>query len=878
MAGTSTPSWGPLRQGPFEFYALQALQNEHHPVGVDGLSPQTDKIISQKYSRSPVGSDPLDASPQHMEALFRPPSAQSEFHRSLSPAPPQPHQARIPAKGRSRQFDPFSSSFSETNSFVKEKVQRKLPKTKNSFDGEPKSFMERIEREKMMEEAKQTNNDSFGDFELFGEFDLCQQFDLQLQTKEEEMRAEETKQKKKHALFQRYTTNPFEDERNKTEHSFYQRETLSPFAKEPINNRRARIPSYDSLLQQQSQTLNDQGVSYDTWLASQNQTRLQASPHSLTYRRARIPSYDSLLRQPSRPHSELSLSADFELLYGQDSAKEDLGNGMLHYDQNLPLPSRRSRIPSHDSFFGLPSRFSTESSKRTKEFERALSPTSQSFTPSSPREHTTSPREHPYGEHPSRTLFVRNIHSSVDDDELSALFEKAGDICSMYTQCKHRGFVMISYYDIRHAKEALKSLQGSVLHGRMIDIHYSIPKDNPSEKDANHPCQGTVVAFNLPKLPRQTLLDLFQEYGAVMMIRGNPKFKFVEYYDIRDAEAAIKGLNNTEVNGHLLNVEPARMGVMKHKQQAQRPYGFGASLSHYPNQHAHASDPRLSNFMARPVTKFPGYSRFPRPYTLPNAEPANSHNYPASFSTMHGVTDISITPPDQYCFSAPARSTQFLSGNFVPETLTNERDTAFRCPSVQQPLLVMGRITIHSTGPELSVVSRQRQPEPEGDEYRLDIEKCITGQETRTTLMIRNIPNKYSQKLLLNAVDKNHKGVYDFFYLPIDWKNKCNVGYAFINFIHPKSIVPFYQQFQGKRWQRFNSEKICAITFARIQGKEALIANWQNSSLMCEDRRCRPIIFHSDGADVGEVEPFPVTNSSEKEGSGIMDFNEENEN
>jgi hypothetical protein len=30
--------------------------------------------------------------------------------------------------------------------------------------------------------------------------------------------------------------------------------------------------------------------------------------------------------------------------------------------------------------------------------------------------------EHPYGEHPSRTLFVRNIHSSVDDEELRSLF------------------------------------------------------------------------------------------------------------------------------------------------------------------------------------------------------------------------------------------------------------------------------------------------------------------------------------------------------------------------------------------------------------------------------------------------------------------------
>lgn len=31
--------------------------------------------------------------------------------------------------------------------------------------------------------------------------------------------------------------------------------------------------------------------------------------------------------------------------------------------------------------------------------------------------------EHPYGEHPSRTLFVRNISSNIEDSELKALFE-----------------------------------------------------------------------------------------------------------------------------------------------------------------------------------------------------------------------------------------------------------------------------------------------------------------------------------------------------------------------------------------------------------------------------------------------------------------------
>lgn len=36
--------------------------------------------------------------------------------------------------------------------------------------------------------------------------------------------------------------------------------------------------------------------------------------------------------------------------------------------------------------------------------------------------------EHPFGEHPSRTLFVRNINWSVEETELRALFESYGEV------------------------------------------------------------------------------------------------------------------------------------------------------------------------------------------------------------------------------------------------------------------------------------------------------------------------------------------------------------------------------------------------------------------------------------------------------------------
>ena len=147
-------------------------------------------------------------------------------------------------------------------------------------------------------------------------------------------------------------------------------------------------------------------------------------------------------------------------------------------------------------------------------------------------------------------------------------------------------------------------------------------------------------------------------------------------------------------------------------------------------------------------------------------------------------------------------------------------------------------------------------PAPDTD-FALDMDKLLGGTETRTTVMVRNIPNKYSQQMLLEEVDVNHKGTYDFFYLPIDFKNKCNVGYCFINFLEPKFITPFVEEFNGQRWKSFNSEKVCAVSYARIQGKGAMVARFQNSSLLEKEGEYRPLLFISTGPDKGKPEPFP---------------------
>lgn len=629
--------------------------------------------------------------------------------------------------------------------------------------------------------------------------------------------------------------------------------------------------------------------------------------------------------------------------------------------------------------------------------------------------------EHPYGEHPSRTLFVRNINSNVEDSELKALFEQYGDIRTLYTACKHRGFVMISYYDIRDARTAMRALQNKPLRRRKLDIHFSIPKDNPSDKDIN---QGTLVVFNLdPSVSNEDLRQIFGAYGEVKEIRETPHkrhHKFIEFYDVRAAEAALKSLNRSDIAGKRIKLEPSRPGGARRNLMLQlnqeleqdesrnfrHPVGspiansppgnwmqFNSPIEHgtihniskssgFQNLSPTTSNsfpglaailhPQVSNNMkVSPIGKDQGRtghaehmfnnansvhgSSFPQSHSFPEQKlnqfhgslpsfgpstsgsrvetlsgpqflwgsatpysehgssawqrtalgqqftsPAKAHPFP--LSARHGSSLGSSNHHQHHVGSAPSGVPLERHLGFIPESPETSFLSQFGYggiglgPSDGKLMANMGpRAAINAgislpgnmsensslnfklmSSPRLSPMflgngafpglqptsidglaehGRSRRVENNGNlidnkkQFHLDLEKIISGEDTRTTLMIKNIPNKYTSKMLLAAIDENHKGTYDFLYLPIDFKNKCNVGYAFINMLSPSHIIPFYEAFNGKKWEKFNSEKVASLAYARIQGKAALVNHFQNSSLMNEDKRCRPILFYSDGSE-----------------------------
>ena len=105
----------------------------------------------------------------------------------------------------------------------------------------------------------------------------------------------------------------------------------------------------------------------------------------------------------------------------------------------------------------------------------------------------------------------------------------------------------------------------------------------------------------------------------------------------------------------------------------------------------------------------------------------------------------------------------------------------------------------------------------------INLEDVALGKETRTTIMIRNIPIKYDTNVLLKELEP-FEGKFNCLYMPYDYFKDGNKGYAFLNLTNPYHILLFYDYFYNKSWLFFDSKKICELNYAKSQGTEAIKA------------------------------------------------------
>ncbi|OIW33953.1 hypothetical protein CONLIGDRAFT_570335 [Coniochaeta ligniaria NRRL 30616] len=248
----------------------------------------------------------------------------------------------------------------------------------------------------------------------------------------------------------------------------------------------------------------------------------------------------------------------------------------------------------------------------------------------------------------------------------------------------------------------------------------------------------------------------------------------------------------------------------------------------------------------------PQVGMYPHPLMYHNQTPASTHYLVDPFAShpptpYHLPTNLTTFSP-LYQPTSPGPLVSYQPGYSTPKSLGFNRPDARR-QNAQR-------------------VNRSPYYNAAGNHNHVEISRIRDGIDVRTTIMLRNIPNKVDQAMLKRIIDESSWGKYDFMYLRIDFANDCNVGYAFINFVDPLDIIDFVEARDHQRWNCFKSDKVAEISYATIQGKDCLVQKFRNSSVMLEAPHYRPKLYFTTNGPrpefAGQEEPFPGPDNQSK--------------
>jgi hypothetical protein len=118
----------------------------------------------------------------------------------------------------------------------------------------------------------------------------------------------------------------------------------------------------------------------------------------------------------------------------------------------------------------------------------------------------------------------------------------------------------------------------------------------------------------------------------------------------------------------------------------------------------------------------------------------------------------------------------------------------------------------------------------------------------RTTVMLRNLPNNYTRDMLVELLEEQgFRACLDFIYLPVDFKKKSGLGYAFINLISNGEALRALKDLQGFQHWKGRSQKRLQVSWSGLQGLQANVNYFRNSAVMHADvpEKFKPMIFNN---------------------------------
>ncbi|KAF4598529.1 hypothetical protein EYR38_006933 [Pleurotus pulmonarius] len=451
--------------------------------------------------------------------------------------------------------------------------------------------------------------------------------------------------------------------------------------------------------------------------------------------------------------------------------------------------------------------------------------------------------------------------------------------------CSH---FIVDYYDLRDAKSAFVSLDERPLYGMQLRVSgvdilppAQSPLAPPLPNAAAGPDTTTRVPFpTIDASHRHTQSEIHEAGQSV-----HNRERLLTMGAINSAVRP-RSVSADTAESPLSMVPPADTSLGTNPGGAGPMYLYSSSTSiqvYAPpaeSQYPYPSPAPATPFdiptpfyaPANPVSSNHPYQH-PQQFVFPygNAFPQEGDVVRASDGSLHAVIRGSGSPMHvlvPFGPTNPINTGESWSESPPPRRGSADRNAQHQGRGVQSrrhdgptrastPAEIMGSHPAHSTSPQSQQHGHPSRPAPKNN--ALDIPTIEAGLDTRTTVMIRNIPNKMTNDDLIAYIDSVCPRRIDFLYLRMDFSNGCNVGYAFVNFIAVEDLMTFAKAKLGQKWNMFSSEKILEMSYADYQGKESQVEKFKNSSIMDEREEWRPKIFRSEpGPDQGLPEPFPA--------------------
>lgn len=109
--------------------------------------------------------------------------------------------------------------------------------------------------------------------------------------------------------------------------------------------------------------------------------------------------------------------------------------------------------------------------------------------------------------------------------------------------------------------------------------------------------------------------------------------------------------------------------------------------------------------------------------------------------------------------------------------------------------------------------------------YELNGHKIFTGEDKRSTILIKNLPRTMTKNQLKLILEKIAN--INFIYIPLFMLTKDNLRCAFVNVVNSKSIIDIYIKLKKLNFVYDNPNTKLEICYSYLQGKKALIDNFR---------------------------------------------------